>query len=59
MTNQELKLKAAGEGVKLWQIAEKLGMADCAFSRKLRRELPDEEKERILAIIEELKKEVK
>ena len=59
MTNQELKLKDAGEGVKLWQISEKLGMADCSFSLKLRRELPDEEKERILAIIEELKKEVK
>ena len=40
------------------QIAEALGIADCAFSRKLRRELPDEEKEKILAIIDELKKEV-
>ena len=59
MTNEELKLKAAGAGVKLWQIAEALGIADCAFSRKLRRELPDEEKEKILAIIDELKKEVR
>lgn len=56
--NEEIKRKAKISGVWLWQIAEALGIADCAFSRKLRRELPDEEKEKILAIIDELKKEV-
>ena len=55
--NEEIKRKAKISGVCLWQIAEALGIADCAFSRKLRRELPDEEKEKILAIIDELKKE--
>ncbi|WP_187116777.1 hypothetical protein [Anaerotruncus rubiinfantis] len=55
MTNREIRLAAADAGVKLWQIADKLGIADCNFSRKLRRELPEEEKERIRQIIAELK----
>ena len=54
MKNQDIRRKAAGAGVKLWQIAEALGIADCNFSRKLRRELPAEEKEKIFAIIEQL-----
>ncbi|MBQ6232124.1 MAG: hypothetical protein IJJ80_01290 [Clostridia bacterium] len=54
MTNQEIKLKAAGAGVRLWEIAEKLGITDGNFSRKLRRELPEDEKNRILDIIKEI-----
>ena len=44
--------------VKLWWIADKLGIADTGLSKKLRHELPDEEKEKIRAIIAELAKEV-
>lgn len=58
MSNQDIRRTAAGAGVKLWQIAEALGIADCSLSRKLRRELPAEEKERIFAIIDRLAKEV-
>lgn len=58
MTNQDIRRTAAGAGVKLWQIADALGIADCNFSRKLRKELPQEEKEKILAIIERLSREV-
>lgn len=54
MTNQDIRRTAAGAGVKLWQIAEALGIADCSLSRKLRRELPKEEKDRIFSIIREL-----
>lgn len=54
MCNVDVRLKAAGSGVKLWQIAEILGIADCSFSRKLRRELPAEEKMKIFGIIEQL-----
>lgn len=57
MNNQDIRRTAAGAGVKLWQIAEALGIADCSLSRKLRRELPPEEKTRILNIIRELSKE--
>ena len=57
MSNQDIRRTAAGAGVKLWQIAEALGIADCSLSRKLRRELPAEEKRRIFAIIDRLAKE--
>ncbi|RGX55704.1 MULTISPECIES: hypothetical protein [Anaerotruncus] len=55
MANQDIKLEAAGAGVKLWQIADKLGIMDTNFSRKLRKELSTEEKEHIRQIIAELK----
>ena len=58
MNNQDIRRTAAGAGVKLWQIAEALGIADCSFSRKLRKELPQEEKNRIFEIIKDLSKEV-
>ena len=45
-------------GLRLWQVAEAMGMNDSAFSRKLRRELSPEGKERVLATIERLAKEV-
>ena len=59
MMNQDIRRTAAGAGVKLWQVAEALGIADCSLSRKLRRELPAEEKEKIFGIIRELSQEVR
>lgn len=58
MKNQDIRRSAAGAGVKLWQIAEELGISDCSFSRKLRHELPEDEKQRILGIIRALSGEV-
>jgi hypothetical protein len=55
MNNAEIRNEAKKAGVKLWQIAEKLGMNDGNFSRKLRKELSSEEKAKIRAIIAELK----
>ena len=46
MSNQDIRRTAAGAGVKLWQIADALGIADCSFSRKLRKELPQPGRER-------------
>jgi len=57
MNNQDIRTKAVECKVKLWQIASKLGLNDGNFSRKLRHELPQEEKEKIFAIIEKLAKE--
>ncbi len=54
MKNQDIRRTAAGAGVKLWQIAEALGITDCSLSRRLRRELPAEEKQKIFDIIQEL-----
>ena len=57
MRNNEIRTLAKAKGVKMWQIAEALHMQDSAFSRKLRHELPEEEKSTILAIIDDLAKE--
>ena len=55
MYNNDIRTEATNSGVKLWQIAEKLGINDGNFSRKLRKELSDEEKAKIREIIAELK----
>ena len=55
MKNIDIRTEAANAGVKLWQIAERLGINDGNFSRKLRQELSSEEKAKIRAIITELK----
>ena len=57
MFNQDVRRMAAGNGVRLWQIAEALGMADCSLSRKLSKELPAEEKAKIFEVIEQLSRE--
>lgn len=53
-TNKDIRSAAKAAGVLHWEIAEKLGIQDSAFSRKLRRELPAEEREKILGIINEM-----
>lgn len=53
-TNLDIRGKAAGAGVKMWEIADAVGMAASNFSHKLRKELPEEEKKRIFAIIDQL-----
>ena len=57
MNNKDIRNAAGGYGIKLWQVAEAIGMNESAFSRKLRKELPQTEKEKILAAIEKLAKE--
>jgi hypothetical protein len=54
MYNQEIRQAAKSAGVKLWQIAERLGMNDGNFSRKLRRELPEAEQQHIICIIADI-----
>lgn len=54
MCNLDLRRAASDAGVKLWQIAAALGINDGNFSRKLRKELPREEKDRILGIVADL-----
>lgn len=54
MYNKEIREAAKQKGVKLWQIAEELGITDASFSRKLRREFTDAERARVLAIIDRI-----
>nr|DAI77084.1 MAG TPA: hypothetical protein [Caudoviricetes sp.] len=57
MHNKDIRQAAANAGVRLWQIAAAIGLNDGNFSRKLRMELPVEEKQKIFGIIEKLSKE--
>ena len=53
-TNIEIRERAKKNGVKLWMVAEAMGIADSGLSKKLRRELPADERERILSVIDQL-----
>lgn len=57
MNNQDIRQAAGAAGIRLWRIAEAMGIADFTLSRRLRRELPAEEKAKILDIINRLAKE--
>lgn len=59
MKNMKIREAAKRAGVYLWEIAERWGCSDCNFSRKLRRELPAAEQEKIMSIIEEVAREKK
>lgn len=56
-SNQAIRTTAKENGIELWRIANKLGINDGNFSRKLRYELSEGEKQKILEIINELAKE--
>ena len=57
MSNVDIREEVRAAGLKLWQVAYALGVkSDANFSRKLRRELPAEEKAKIRAVIEQLRR---
>lgn len=55
--NLDIRERAKSKNILFWQIADKLGINDGNFSRKLRKELSAEEKTKIFAIIDELSAE--
>lgn len=57
MKNLDIRQDCKESGVYLWQVAEYIGVCEMTLSRKLRRELPDEEKAKIRNIIAQLKAE--
>jgi len=54
MNNRELREYAAGKKVKLWQVAEKFGVSDVTFSKKLRHELSKEDAEKFKVYVDEI-----
>lgn len=54
MKNRDIKEYAKSKGVRLWQIAEVLHINDGNFSRKLRKELSETQKQEIMKIIDDL-----
>jgi DNA-binding LacI/PurR family transcriptional regulator len=55
LNNIDIRREAEKARIRLFEIADRLGITDSTFSRKLRKELSAEEKQRIRAIIAELK----
>lgn len=57
MKNKEIKESLKKANIYQWQVAEAMGIGETAFSRKMRKELPEEEKQKIFETIDLLKKE--
>lgn len=51
MNNMIIRLAMLETGLKQWQAAERAGMSEMTFSRRLRSELPEEEQQRIAKLI--------
>lgn len=56
MCNKDVRDAAKKTGVFLWRVAAEMGLNDGNFSRKLRKELPADEKAKIMEIINKLAK---
>ena len=51
MKNEMIRKALKDSGMKQWELAEMLGISEFTLSRKLRNELPQEDKDRILNLI--------
>ena len=49
-----LRKKAAAKGVRMWQIAEKMGFSESYFCRLMRHDLPEDKQKQVLEIIDTL-----
>lgn len=54
MENLEIRRKLKEANLYQWQLAEGMKIAEQTLVRKLRRELPEEEKQKIFSVIEEI-----
>lgn len=57
MNNLEIRTAIKKARLYSYEVAAALGLSETSFSRKLRKELSEEEKEKILDVIEKLAKE--
>ena len=56
-TNEKLKSFIKSKNIKLWQVADKLGIYDTNFSKMLRYKLKDEELNKVYKAVKELERE--
>ena len=54
MANEAIREKAKESGVRLWEVAERIGVSDVTLCRQMRRELPEARQQLILRAIDEL-----
>ncbi len=52
MKNSDIRVCAIEYGVRMWELADQLGISPETLSRKLRRELESAEKERMIQTIQ-------
>ena len=53
-TTRDIRIKAYEMGVYYWEIAKRLGIRPETFSRLLREELNEQQKEKVMKAIEEI-----
>lgn len=53
MTNEKIRLALFQHGVYQYELADLLNVSEITLSRRLRRELPEDEQDRIVQIIEQ------
>ena len=58
MKNIDVRRAIQSAWLKHWMVAEKLGVRAESFSRSLRKELSDGDKDKVFKAIEELKRDV-
>ncbi len=54
LANENIRKTAKEKGVRFWEIAIAEGVSEATFTRKMRMELPDAEKQAIFKIIDKL-----
>ena len=57
MENRNIRRAIRESGHYQWEVAELLGISEGLFSRWLRRELPEEKKQKILQVVAKLKED--
>ena len=55
MNNKDIRQKIKKSKLFQWQVAEHIGISESSFSRRLRHELPESEKQNIYDIVQKLK----
>ncbi len=53
-SNLDIRNKLKNEGITQWLLAEKMGIGEMTLLRKLGRELPEAEKQKILSVIDKI-----
>ena len=53
MNNKKIRIAMLDAEIKQWQLANLMGIHEGSLSRKMRRELPEEEQDRIVKLIKE------
>lgn len=59
MQNEAIRKSISDSGLRYWEVADAIGIADTTFAKWLRHELPAEKQKQILDTISQMKQERK